>query len=252
MSDRLPRTALVCAIAAVVCAVTAAQPALPTVIRAPAAFLLAFVLPGMVLTRSFVGFMRMGRVERLTWVFGTSIAVVVLAGLGIAAVGAALAPGTWAVVLAGVTLTGAALAAIRRVPGATRRTAGIPRISGLSVALVAGALVLTAVAVGYVRQDAAQRDQPTATQLWAIPSSASVVRIGVRSHEPAASSFRVSVDGADGGPREWQVRLEPGQEWEMEIPVSDAQGPLRARLYGSDAPEEILREVVIWPPSGAS
>lgn len=250
MRRRPPWFAIACAVAAVVSALAASRLDIPVLIRAPAALLLAFVLPGLVLTQLSGRFARMDAFEGLAWILGVSIAVVVVTGLGIAAAGAALAPGTWAVVLAGVTLTGAALATIRGPSGGIRRLPRMPHLERISVALLVVAGILTSAAVVYVRHEAAQRERPTATQLWAIPSSDSIVTIGVRSHERTTTSFRLSVDAADAGPREWRMRLEPDQRWEVAVPVTGAQGPLRAWLYGEDPEGALLREVVLWPPFG--
>lgn len=254
MGSRRSWVAPVCAVAALVCAVTASQPDLPTVLRAPAALVLAFVLPGVVLTELSGQFARMGAFERVAWALGMSIAVVVVVGLGIAAFGAPLVPGTWATALAGVTLTGATMAAIRGPSGATWHVGRVPRIDRVGVALLIVAGLLTLTAVTYVRHEAAERDRPTATQMWATASSDSEVRIGVRSQEPAAASFRVFVEGSDAGSREWRLRLEPGEDWEVAVPVTGDQGPIRARLYKDDpaSASVVLREVILWPPFGQS
>lgn len=230
------------------CGALAVQEWLPVPIRAIAALPLVLLLPGLAVTQAIGYPPTMWSWERLVWTLGTSISITVLGGLVLHLVGLPFTPVAWAALLSIVTVSAMCWAMWRSrttEPASTDRPV-VPREGG-GLFLIAGLIIL--IAVTYVQLDAAEAARPTASQLWIVPSDASSIRLGVRSHEPGPTDFRLTVEGTQGEPLEWLLRLAPAETFEIVVLVEGDDGPVRARLFSPDdgAP---LREVVFWPVPG--
>lgn len=208
---------------------------------------LALVLPGYALVAAGAPSGALGPAERMACSLGGSIAICVLGGLLLNATPWGLRPAGWAILLGGITLAACAIAHLRRRAVAGTPAADVARarprlrdlaLFGLAGLVAAGAFV---VAIG----GAARPPADGFTQLWMLPADQHL-RIGVQNGEAQAVRYSVALV-ADGQPiRRWgAVELQPGARWEIEapLPAAPAGTPLELRLYRSDDPTRVYRQV---------
>jgi uncharacterized membrane protein len=219
----------------------------PAPIRVAAGLILGLVLPGLVITRAVSARARIEGAEQLLLVPGISIAVAVIAGLVMNAARIHLTAVNWAVALGLVTTVGVVVIAmfedgeVGRKPRGGRgrsqraefaREVRPPVVASAAMLAVAAMSVVGALVIGVL----GQRDRgPGFTELWAVPgpTSASAVRLGVRSRERHEVRYRlrVSIDGRVV--RSQRITLRPGQTWRSTQSVTKAGEQVHVALLKS-------------------
>jgi hypothetical protein len=227
--------------------------------RAIVALPLVLVAPGYALVAAAFPSGRLGRIERLLFSLGASLAVAALAGLMLHWTALGLRPAAWAVALGNLTLVASLLALVRRWrqpaseavqprPWSGFRSAGMTPaqggLLGLAVLLVAGALLIA-------RDGALQQRATGFTQLWVLPDSAAKqdsVRLGVSNREPGQIGYRLLVTASGTIIGSWpRITLGPDEQWEATVALPSAQpsaATVEAVLYRLDAPETAYRRVL--------
>lgn len=199
--------ALVATIAAVICVLDP----LPPAVRAPWACALALWLPGRALTGAL--FRRPpGRAGATTLVaVGLSLATAVIAAVELAAFGE-LRQGTWAPLLAGVTLVAATVMRARdhRPPRVTVRAADVRRPVVLAAAVLVPVMLAGSLMVAR-RPMAAPADRGyTTLAVVAATASPDTVTVEVQSHEATRTQAVLRATMRGGPPRLELLRLAPG------------------------------------------
>jgi hypothetical protein len=123
----------------------------------------------------------------------------------------------------------------------------MPAASTLAAVAITGVLMVAGSLIAY---QSAVEDQPaSATQLWQLPDPQNPARvtIGLRSHEPATTTFTVTVEGAGGYRYVEDVTLEPGREYRRDLDTGTAQ-PVRTTVRSVDG--TVQRQVWSEPPAG--
>jgi uncharacterized membrane protein len=209
---------------------------------------LALALPGYALIAAGAPSGALGPAERLTFSVGGSIAVSVLGGFALDLTPWGLRPGSWALLLGGITLVACAVALLRRRPIALAPAAPRVRLRlrdiglfGLAALVVVGAFVVAI-------DGAAQPPAQGFTQLWMLPAD-NGVRIGVQNLESQAMRYEVELTVGGRVVRRWEsVELQRNARWETAEPFQARAGaPVEVRLYRSDHPKNIYRQVTLQP-----
>jgi uncharacterized membrane protein len=210
---------------------------------------LALFLPGYAVVAAAFPERPLRSVEHLLYAGGVSLALTVIGGLGLNLTPWGLRAESWAVLLGGVTLVAAAVAARRR-PASAPSGARLERlgIKGASYLLLAAIMIGSAVLVADFGADAAPRS--AFTQLWLLPTegSGSAVQLGVRSAEQAQVDYRLELWSGERAIGAWPtLALAPDQSWEVtvELPADLAGQPIEALLYRQDAPHTVYRRAFL-------
>lgn len=205
---------------------------------------LVIILPGYALVAAFAG-ETLGAAERLVLIIGLSIATVALGGLALNLTTWGLQPGSWAIVLAAVTLIGCGLALYRRVNGHST-LAPVSFNPGFNLrqgAMLGFAGVLVAASL-LIARGGVEDQHSRFTQFWMMPDEAgkSSVKLGIISTEATPINYTLRLETDNGQVvKEWpSIRLEPGNRWEtlQDIPTT---GNLQAKLYRTDQPDTVYR-----------
>ena len=207
-------------------------------------------LPGYTLVSALFPALVISTVERILLSMGSSIALTILLGLAMAALGIALEPLTWAAGLALITLIGAAVAWTRRARrGLSGPSPVISRMPRAGIVMLGLAALITADVLLGSRLIAGQQQAPAPAQLWMVPISGKPndAVLGVRAGEDA-EDYRVVISSAGEPIYEFDVPLGPGEVWERNVNFAPdlRTGPIVARLYEGSDPAEI-RYVVLQP-----
>lgn len=244
---------LLCALVAVTAMFASAIDASP-VLRAALAIPLVLLLPGYALVAALFPTRVLPTVERLLLSAGSSFALTIFAGLVISWTGIGLAPLSWAVALAVITLAGCVVAWLRRfrlgLYGPAVASATMPRKGAFM--LVIAALAAADVLLGS-RLIAGQQQAPPPAQLWLVPISGQPndALIGVRAGSSAAE-YRLVISAATEPIYQFDIRLNAGETWERNLNFAPELRalPIVARLYeGSSTVES--RYVTLQPqPDG--
>jgi hypothetical protein len=218
--------------------------AVPLVLFTPGYTLLAALLPGS----------RPGVIERALFSVGLSLAVTILGTVALDRTHWGLQPAAWAALLGGVTLAAgaAAWARRRRLPQAAAPWRVLAPIHGSQALLFSLAALAAIAAVTLAGRPAPARGAEGYSLLWLLPAAdgnPNAARLGLSSHELAATEYRLALE-LDGRPiQEWgELSLAPGDRWEATaaLPPARADEMLEARLYRADDPETIYRRVTLW------
>ncbi len=202
-------------------------------VAVPGGLLLAFALPGTALVGALFPAGRLRRLERYVLSVALSLAVLVLGGLGLYAVGLGLHRVTWAALTVGVAL----LASIRGGTGEPLHWPGARRLAplALALALLAGA--------GWVSLASAAR-QRAATHVTvlsivdvsdATAAGTRAVTLEVTNQESAATGYTLSVTGPDGYAVTVGLTASKTSAWRRTI-VVPANERVTASLYRSGDP----------------
>jgi len=218
---------------------------------------LFFALPGYAITSLAFARRSRGLAPLIALTLGLSLAVLVLGSLLVSALPGGLRAGWWAALLVVVTLAASWQAALRRDPGHRISLPAMrpPRLATGAIALLAGGLVLAAlaIAIGFVTFKA-----PNAvgfTELWISPRPADAIRVGVGSQEQERRSYRLEVRvPGDAAPVERRLSLDPGQTKVLRVPLP-GQPPARAQrvvalLYQAGTQGRPYRRVNAWIGGG--
>jgi hypothetical protein len=173
-------------------------------------------------------------------------ALLVLAGLGLSAVGGLSAAGWLAVVVAADAVV---LLAVGDRSSLGRRA--------VTATLASAALGLVIGAVALSRSSAVDHERDTKfTQLWFVPRSSAAAELGVRNEEHAATVFRVKLFGpASQGSRlllDRTVGLDSSRAWirTVVLPLTARPERVNVELYraGETAP---YRSAHVWTTPGS-
>ena len=212
----------------------------------------AFVLwlPGYALTAALFSRDQLQGTERALVSVGSSIALAILTGFGLNALGISLTGWTWGFALVGLALATGALAWLQPTHRPVCHRPGgrvLPR--SRDVLLFGVAALLAVAAISVARFGASEQPQEGFTQLWMFPAPGDAVRIGLSNGESNAMTYRVVLMDSTAAIAEWpSVQLEPGREWDMEVALpSDVGTGLELLLYRADVPGEIYRHVALGP-----
>lgn len=221
-------------------------------LRTALALPLVLVLPGYSIMAAMFSRRAPSFAERLLLSVGLSLAITVLGGLVLHLTPWGLQKYSWVSLLAGITLSGSALALMRRrgqVPTAPVRSAPHFSLSQGLLLLLAAAVVLTAIGLAAV---GANRQPTRFTQLWMLPVAGAArdrVRLGVSNMESVQMTYRLELAIGNTTIDEWQIiRLEPGERWETTVALPSVlpdTAMIDAKLYRLDAPEEVYRAVAL-------
>lgn len=213
---------------------------------------LALFLPGYALCAALFPQPGPGKVERILLSLGISVAIASLGGLLLHWTPWGLSPGSWGLLLSGITGAACLLAVRRRTE--TRlyqdELEESPFVfDARQLALFGLAALVAVLAFGIARVPTSPDGLQGYTMLWLLPSAedpALEVRLGILSQEFADTSYRLElkIDGKGAG--EWpDIRLSPGQAWEaqVEIPAgTPGSATIEALLYQAGQPEAPYRK----------
>ena len=255
---------LAAAALAVVAALLALVAGIPTPVRILVAIPVVFAAPGYTVTEALLPGRNRGPVERVLLAVTLSISVSVLGGLLLNLLPAGLTRTTQTLLLSVVTLAGAATAALRRArvksagpaepgepsePGEAAEPRPVRRALRLSPAGIASLVLAIAVASAAIAigvQTAQAHDTASFTQLWITANSSSTrAQVGVMNDEGAAQSYTLDLTTHGGSGRTYGFRLQDTASWRTEIALpATAKGyPVTVRLYRTQAPGVLYREV---------
>lgn len=238
--------------AAVVSAVVCAAAPGPEGVAAPFAFLLALWLPGHAIAAAFLPDRGRDRVRLACLALGLSLAIAIVLAVELAAYGA-LAAGTWAPLLAAVTVWACVVVHRRtRTHPVTASRRPRPRIRMGAVALGALAVLATAAAFGVARTPLPVPDDRGYTVMSIAPAAADprAAIVTVRSEEAAERAFTLLLDGPGDAKRSREITLRPGETLQARIGVpAGFAGTVGARLVNpSQTPPAVYRRVRITFP----
>lgn len=246
---------------AIAAALLAAEIASPTVVRVSSAILLLLVLPGLALTRVLFPERRLGAPETVLLSVALSIALAVVGALVLHATPFDLTRGSWAVLLAGVTVLAALVAQVRAqrdlrldtsFERVTKRRDPIPAAPRIRRQwLINGALLGLALGVGISAISLARTPLPAKgiegyTALWLLPGDTGrrTFEVGVQSSELETTRYRLVVRVAGTRVPPYRFELGTGGRWKARLRVERGfSGTVRALLYRASAPDKVYRRV---------
>lgn len=248
---RVAAAALVCAAVCVLVPVTA--------VREIAAIPLCLFLPGYALTAAIFARTALPGPHRLLLSLTLSLAALVLGTLLLNYMPGGIRESTWVVFLLVVVLGGCILAGWRRSEGPRRASRPM---SGAGVGIggwvrLGAALLLAGAAIAIAWTPFNAENAVGYTQFWMLPGRTGDFRLGVRSQEHDATTYRVVLDS---GKRRTTVAsglaLEPGQSRVFRLTTTPSRSgkgqQLTALLFLQDQPGKPYRRVTgILPPSSA-
>lgn len=227
---------------------------LPVIVRSVFAAPLVLFLPGYAFVSALFPSMDISTVERVLLSLGTSIALTIMTGLILAGLRIPLAPESWTVSLAAITVAGVGAAYLRRfhrgIVGPRLSIARMPWIGALTVAVAALIAVNAVVGSSFI---AREQESPAPEALWIVPIAdhPTDARLGVRASGVAgAYSIVLSSNGAEI--QRFDLQLKAEETWERIVSFTPAlrQTTIVARLYEGTSTTE-SRFVVLQPKTDA-
>lgn len=219
---------------------------------------LVLVLPGYAMTAALFPRRELGVPERLVFILGLSLVIVILGGLMLNWTPFGLQASSWVVLLSVITLGASAVAVLRR-RGQSLSAQGWLRIRNLGLTFRLGLLLgLTAVVLGGAivlsSIGAAQQSRPGFTQLWILPASSSknTVNLGMSNMELTAMEYRLVVEMDGKVVKVWpSIDLNRDQQWHATLVLPQtghggAAQQVEGLLYRANAPNTIYRHVLVW------
>ena len=233
----------------------------PSMVRITSALLLVLVLPGLSLTRALFPARALGAGDVLLLSIVLSVCLAVVGGLALHVTLVGLTKGSWATLLAGVTVVAAVTAEVRtrRIQGvgapfiaradATDRVRSTPAVRGRW--LVNGALFGLALGIGVSAVSMARTPLPARgvegyTALWLLPgdNGGRKFKIGVESSELKTTRYRLEVRVGRTPVPAYRFELATGARWNARLRVERGwSGTVRALLYRASAPGTVYRRV---------
>ncbi|MBA2556914.1 MAG: DUF1616 domain-containing protein [Chloroflexi bacterium] len=237
---------------AVIAVITGLVPDLSPALRATFGASLVLVLPGYAIAEASMPEGSLGRMERLLLSVGLSLALVAMSGLLLNLTPWGLNPTSWILFLGTVTVVASVVAIARRRPYAPAvgrsATRTLPNASQTALLIFAGAILTGAIGVAF--SGAAGRSPTTYSSLWILPGNEErTVTLGVSNREATREDYRVELSGETDLIEDWTIQLEPGASWtaDASLPPADPEAsPIVARLYRTDSPHTVLRQVILW------
>jgi hypothetical protein len=270
------RVALLVALGGLAAALALASPMLPVALRAAGALALAFALPGAALMAALMPVAVLRRSERVAIALGGSLAAVVATAFALHALPGGMNATSWAAAVGGITVVGGLLGwlrlTLRPAPALPAALPGAPGGAGAwvagppadairdrlpapaSVAMLAAAGVLVALALVLARAGVDLGPRTDFTELWMLPmDGGSSIRVGVGNHEGSARAYRVEVT-LDGRPVDAprRVVLPDGERMTAIVPLparGSGSGLVEVRLWTEDqaadaSPHRLVRATV--------
>jgi hypothetical protein len=195
--------------------------------------IMLFAAPGYLLGQLLVGTRTTG-LERVAVMAGLALAVPILGGLLLYAVGVPLHRPGWLGLLAGVTLAGDVVLFLRRRAGRAAPFSWQPawRVPRWHAAAFAAAVLVAAGAVGLARTGAAIQPEPGFTQLWLSPQQqkAHTLNFGVTNDQGGTTSYRLVLLLNGQTSATWNLTLANGQTWQRWVSFT-GKYTLTANLY---------------------
>jgi hypothetical protein len=221
--------------------------------------LVALLLPllGLVLTAAIFPGQRLGGPERLLYALTASIAAIALTGLVLDMTPWGLESIVWTVLLAALTAIAGLVAWLRRPQREkplAKRSPGLEPLNLPQASLFGLSAVMLGLAVLIARVPASADGYQGYSMLSILPAAADT------------AAWRISVDSKEFSPTTYSLvvylddeivylspnfTLAPHGHWQTQVdlsPYAGAEGGLAARLYRSDAPGVVYRQVLIREP----
>lgn len=207
---------------------------------------LVAVAPGEALVAALFPSGRAGpsRVERAVYGLALSLACAALGGFLLNLLPGGLRTTSWAILLGGIAVAAASVAAARHDTGPPLPRMRLPRRQAV---LVTAAAVLAAAAVTTATVGAARLPGRSFAELWMIRADAATARIGVHSDTHGSQAYVLSLSRGGVQVRRWTITLVPGETWRTTVPAPPRAG-LRATLY-RDTSTIPYRHVTLRPPA---
>jgi uncharacterized membrane protein len=218
------------AVAVLACA--AAIIGAPTAVMAVLGLVL-FAAPGYLLAQVLLPGSRIAGLERAAVAAGLALAVPILGGLLLYAVGVPLHRSGWLGLLAGATIIADAALLLRRRAGhaAPFILPSAWRVPRQKTAIFAAAVLLAAGGVALARVGAAKQPQPGFTQLWLSPGhNAHTAGLGISNDEGRVTRYRLVLRRNGQVSGTWNLTLANGRTWQRTVPFT-GKFPLSANLY---------------------
>lgn len=230
-----------------------------SVATAPAGLLLLFVLPGYTVQAAAAPQACLGAAERALLTVGISMAVATISGLLLNLTPWGLRPQWWALFLGTVSVAAGVVALLRSEGGAPNQPPEnkLISVSGTQAILLVVAAFVAASAFGLAHAAATSQPYQAFTQLSAVPGGTPghpAVHLGITNGEGREFEYRLQISSAGQTIQEWpRVTVPPGQTWRLDFDLTADQtaGGIEARLYRSDAPTTVYRQVrltAVVPP----
>jgi hypothetical protein len=207
---------------------------------------LALILPGYALVAAGMPSGAVGALERLLFSLGASIALSVIGGFALNLTPWGLRPGSWALLLGGLTLLGCAVAFMRR------RT--IPPMSvwvridlrWWDFVLFGVAALIAGMAFVVATNSAASPPAAGFTQLSMLPAGDSV-QISIHNFESQPMDYRLELAVAGTVVRRWNAIALPNDgQWQASEALNLRDGAdVEARLYRANDPSHVYRLVTL-------
>jgi len=198
-----------------------------------------FAAPGYLLGQLLLG-SRIAGLERVLVAAGLALAVPILGGLLLSAMGVPLHKNAWVGLLAAVTLAGdAGLLASRRgqaAPAARRPPAGrrpaMRRLPPRHAAAFGAAVLVAGCGLGLARIGVAMQPYPGFTQLWLSPGGdgARTASLGVSNKQGTKTRYRLILLRHGRVSATWNLTLGNGQTWQRTLRYSGRYA-IAADLY---------------------
>jgi uncharacterized membrane protein len=242
--------------------------AAPTWAKVALAVPLVLGLTGYAITAALFPNKQLGKAERLLFVITLSSAASALGGILLNLTATGLRQNTWLAYLCAVTLMACAVAVGRRVYAVRRASTVLPvsapprtpsapllhRVVQGGLFVCAGLIAIVAIVLARIPPTPAEGLEGY-TLLWVLPpgtgqnTDARTARVGVQSSEFAPTQYRLQVQQAGNVLYEWQLKLQPGEQWESEaLTIPNQLNELvKVLLVRSDVPSVIYRQVAYWP-----
>jgi len=227
-------------------------PSHPPVIGIVLALPLVFLLPGYTLTEVLSHKRSVDGTYRFILSLGLSLSMDVLSGFILNILPLGLQEISWVVFLGMLTMVFTLLVAYLR-KGSSIDAMQLPkfRFRKHEYILIGLSLIVTILSLRYSAISVAQQPHPGFTQLWILPSTQTdntcAIELGVHSFETTPVKYRITMTANSVQVNIWSsVDLAPQEEWNRLVPVSPISANnvnVEVRLYKSDKPEIIYREV---------
>ncbi len=221
-------------------------------LRILCAILLVLVLPGYALAAALFPGRFLDIPQRVLFSLGLSLSLAVLIGLILYLLNQPLQLNTWSLALALVTLVAAVVAAWRRrsgIPAMSRQETFRFRPNLREGVLLGLALFVAGAALQLARVPTPDPEVSGYTLLWIVPAQdqPNQLRLGVDSKEFDTTHYNVQLFDNGRLLEQWpNLALESGGSWQTTIEMSATStitDTIEARLYRSDAPEQVYRHV---------
>jgi hypothetical protein len=189
-------------------------------------------LPGYAITAAMFPPGRLPRGERFAYSITASVGAAALGGL-FWQIPFELSQGSWALILATITLAASGVA-LRRRPSAQLPRATLPHLDMPTTLFALVAVALSVLAVGVAIDGVHdQRAEHHFSGLWVVPRDGGRrgFEVGVLNHQGATQSYRLAVTGAGRTIRDWEGRLGSRELKQLILPAAIV--PNDARLVVS-------------------